>query len=203
MKLAIIGATGNVGTRLVAEALGRGHRVTATARDPAKLAARDGLTAVAGDAGQPAALAPLLAGHDAIVSAVAFRQSEPAKLIEAVRRSGVLRYLVVGGAGSLEVVPGKLLIDSPHFPEFAREEASRGKVFLDVLRTVDDLDWTLLSPSALFVAGERTGTFRLGGDHLLTGADGKSWITYEDYAVALLDEIEAPQHVRRRFTVGY
>lgn len=203
MKLAIIGATGNVGTRLVAEALGRGHRVTAIARDPAKLAAHDGLTAVAGDANQPATLAPLLAAHDAIVSAVAFRLSEPAKLIEAVRRSGVLRYLVVGGAGSLEMAPGKLLVDSPHFPEFAREEASRGKVFLDVLRTVDDLDWTMLSPSALFIAGERTGTFRLGGDGLLTGTDGKSWISYEDYAVALLDEIEAPQHVRRRFTVGY
>ncbi|HEV2673844.1 MAG TPA: NAD(P)-dependent oxidoreductase [Aliidongia sp.] len=203
MKLAIIGATGNVGTRLVAEALHRGHRVTAIARDPLKLDRRDGLLPVAGDADQPDRLAPLLADHDAVVSSVAFRLSDPHRLIEAVRRSGVKRYLVVGGAGSLEAAPGTLLIDTPHFPEFAREEAGRGKIFLDVLRPVDDLDWTMLSPSALFVAGERTGTFRLGGDALLTAADGKSWISFEDYAVAMLDEIEKPTHVRRRFTVGY
>jgi hypothetical protein len=132
-----------------------------------------------------------------------FRLSDPALLIDAVRRAGVGRYLVVGGAGSLEVAPGRLLIDTPEFPDFAREEAGAGKRFLDVLRTVDDLDWTMLSPSALFFAGERTGKFRLGTDALLTAADGKSWISYEDFAVALLDEIEAPKHVRQRFTVGY
>ncbi|GGF38114.1 3-beta hydroxysteroid dehydrogenase [Aliidongia dinghuensis] len=203
MKLAIIGATGNVGTRLVAEALGRGHQVTAIARDPAKLRAQDRLTPVVGDASQPTALAPRLAGHDAVVSTVGFRASDPALLIDAVRRSGVKRYLVVGGAGSLEVAPGKLLIEMPDFPAFVLEEATRGKLFLDALRRVDDLDWTMLSPSALFTAGERTGHFRLGGDQLLVGADGKSWISYEDYAVALLDEIEKPRHVRARFTVGY
>ena len=203
MKLAIIGATGNVGTRLVAEALRRGHRVTAVARDPSTLDAQDGLVPVAGDANRPEALAPLLKGHDAVVSSVAFRLSDPALLIDAVRRSGVARYLVVGGAGSLEVAPGKLLVDSPDFPAFAREEATLGRQFLDALRAVTDLDWTMLSPSALFTAGERTGVFRLGGDTLLTGADGKSWISYEDYAVALLDEVEVPKHAGRRFTVGY
>jgi len=203
MKIALIGATGNVGTRILAEALKRGHQVTGIARDPAKLQARDGLQLVQGDAHAPDTLTPTLAGHDVVVSAVLFRASDPALLIEAVRRSGVKRYLVVGGAGSLEIAPGKLLIDSPEFPALYREEAGKGKVFLDRLRTVDDLDWTMLSPSALLTAGERTGVFRLGGDSLLTSAEGKSWITYEDYAVALVDEIEKPAHRRQRFTVGY
>jgi len=203
MKIALIGATGNVGTRILAEALKRGHSVTGIARDPAKLETRDGLQRIQGDVHVPDTLAPLLAGHDVVVSSVGFRASDPALLIEAVRRSGVKRYLVVGGAGSLEIAPGQLLIDAPNFPELYREEATKGKVFLDHLRAVDDLDWTLLSPSALFKAGERTGVFRLGGDTLLTSAEGKSWISYEDYAIALVDEIETPAHLRQRFTVGY
>ncbi|MDQ0393098.1 NAD(P)-dependent oxidoreductase [Labrys monachus] len=203
MKIAIIGATGNVGTRIVDEALRRSHAVTAIARDPSKLGERAGLTPVAADANVPGALAPLLAGHDAIVSSVRFSGSQPDLLIDAVRRSGVKRYLVVGGAGSLETAPGTLLIESPHFPPAYFDEASRGKAFLDILRGVSDLDWTMLSPSALFVPGERTGSFRLGDDTLLTAADGKSWISYEDFAVALIDEIEAPKHLRSRFTVGY
>jgi hypothetical protein len=97
-----------------------------------------------------------------------------------------------------------LLVESPHFPAVALAEATRGLAFLEALKsTAGDLEWTMLSPSALFIAGERTGKFRLGGDSLLTGADGKSWISYEDFAVALLDEIETPAHVRGRFTVGY
>lgn len=203
MKIAIIGASGNVGTRLVDEALRRDHFVTAIARDPSKIAPRTGLTLVAGDANQAGDLAPKLRGHGAIVSSVGFRASDPSLLIEAVRGSGVKRYLVVGGAGSLWAQPGTRHIDTPHFPAFAREEAGKGQVFLDTLRTVEDLDWTMLSPSALFTAGERTGAFRLGQDTLLTSAAGKSWISYEDYAVALLDEIEKPEHIRKRFTVGY
>ena len=203
MKIAVIGATGNVGARIVDEALRRGHAVTAIARDPARLAGRHGLALVRGDAQDPAGLAPLLAAHDAVVSSVRFRDSRPEDMIDAVRGSGVKRYLVVGGAGSLFVEPGKLLVDTPHFPEAVREEAGKGKLFLDALRGVQDLDWTMLSPSALFIAGERTGKFRLGEDTLLSGADGKSWISYEDFAIALVDEIEAPRHVRRRFTVGY
>ena len=203
MKIAIIGASGNVGTRLVDEALQRGHAVTAIARDPSKLAARSGLTLVVGDADDSPLLARLLAGQEAIVSSVPFRASKPDLLIDAVRRSGVKRYLVVGGAGSLQTETGGLHIDSPHFPAFAFEEASKGKVFLDILRGVDDLDWTMLSPSALFTAGERTGKFRLGEDTILHDATGKSWISYEDFSIALLDEIEKPRHIRRRFTVGY
>ena len=203
MKIAIIGATGNVGRRLVNEALRRGHSVTAIARNTSALTPTPKLALVQADAHDPAALAAVVAGHDAVLSSVAFRMVAPASLIAAVRRSGVKRYLVVGGAGSLEIAPGSLLVDSPNFPAPYKEEASKGKLFLDALRDVDDLEWTMLSPSALFVAGERTGTFRLGTDSLLTASDGKSWISYEDYAAAMIDEIEQPKHVRRRFTVGY
>jgi len=115
----------------------------------------------------------------------------------------VKRYLVVGGAGSLEVSPGHALVDSPGFPALYKEESLAGKAFLEALRKVDDLDWTMLSPSALFTEGKRTGVFRLGRDALLTAADGKSWISFEDFAVAMLDEVEHPRHIRQRFTVGY
>lgn len=124
------------------------------------------------------------------------------KLIEAVLAAGVGRYLVVGGAGSLEVAPGVKLIETPEFPAIYKAEAAAGGAFLDLLRQQTRLDWTFLSPSALFVAGERTGTFRLGGDQLLTSEKG-SRISFEDYAVAMADEIEKPVHSRQRFTVGY
>lgn len=203
MRIAIIGATGNVGRRLVDEALSREHEVTAIARNPSKLAEGAHLRLAAGDAQNPQDLATILIGHDAAISSIGFRMVGPAPLIDAVRRSGVKRYLVVGGAGSLEASPGRLVMDSPDFPSFYEEEAALGKAFLDGLREVRDLDWTMLSPSALFTAGERTGTFRLGADTLLTGAGAKSAISYEDYAIAMLDEIEKPRNVRRRFTVGY
>jgi putative NADH-flavin reductase len=205
MNIAIIGITGNVGRRILDEALRRGHSVTGIARDPSGVPSRDGLTVLLGDANNPEALSILLKGHDAVISSVPFRNSEPAKLIDAVRRSAVKRYLVVGGASSLEVAPGKLLLDT-HFTELPPDiqvEASRGKAFLDELRSVTDLDWTMLSPSILFTAGERTGTFRLGKDTLLTDGDGKSWISFEDYSIALLDELEHPKHLKSRFTVGY
>src|SRR6185437_6984755 len=139
----------------------------------------------------------------AAISAVHFRASDPAKLIGAVRESGVERYLVVGGAGSLEVAPGVPLVTTPGFPVAYKAEAEKGGAFLDLLRQQKGLNWTFLSPSALFIAGERTGKFRLGTDELLTAADGKSWISFEDFAVALADEIERPAHVWQRFTVGY
>lgn len=202
MKIALIGASGNAGSRLLAELLQRGHAVTAIVRHPEKLPAQPGVTAVKGDVLDPEGLAPLLSGHDAVVSSVHFSASDPVKLIEAVRASGVARYLVVGGAGSLDVAPGLRLIDSPDFPPQYKEEASAGATFLDRLRGETELDWTFLSPSAMFVAGERTGKFRLGGDALLTGPEGSS-ISFEDYAVALVDEVERPAHSRQRFTVGY
>ena len=127
----------------------------------------------------------------------------PQAIIGAVKKAGVKRLLVVGGAGSLEVAPGRLLIDTPEFPAEYKPEALAGKEFLRVLRAEHDLDWTYLSPSAVFVPGPKTGTFRLGTDSLLTGADGKSWVSMEDFAIAMVDELEKPRHSRQRFTVGY
>jgi uncharacterized protein len=202
MKIALIGATGNAGSRILAELSRRGHAVTAIARHPEKVPALTGVTALKADADDVAGLAVALRDHDAVISSVHFTASDPRKLIEAVHASGVGRYLVVGGAGSLEVAPGVKLIETPEFPAIYKAEAAAGGVFLDLLRQETKLDWTFLSPSALFVPGERTGKFRLGGDQLLVNDKGSS-ISFEDYAIALADEIEKPAHSRQRFTVGY
>lgn len=202
MNIALVGATGNAGSRILAELVRRGHSVTAIVRNPEKVPAQPGVTALKGDADDQAGLAALLKGHDAVISSVMFIASDPQKLIGAVRASGVKRYLVVGGAGSLEVAPGLKVVDTPDFPPQYKAEATAGGVFLDALRPVTDLDWTFLSPSAMFVPGERTGTFRLGTDQLLVGEAGSS-ISFEDYAIALVDELEKPAHIRGRFTVGY
>jgi hypothetical protein len=203
MKIALIGASGNVGSRVAGEALSRGHQVTGIARHPERIAAKAGLTAVRGDAASPESLSRVLADHDAVVSSTRFQGSDARVLLAAVKRSGVKRLLVVGGAGSLEVAPGKALIDTPEFPAAYKPEASAGRDSLDVLRAEKELDWTFLSPSAFFGPGERTGKFRVGGDRLLVGPDGQSRVSMEDYAIALVDELETPRHSRRRFTVGY
>jgi uncharacterized protein len=202
MKIALIGATGNAGSRILAELSRRGHHVTAIARQPEKLPALAGVTPLQADAGDVAGLAAAIKGHDAVISSVHFTASDPRKLIAAVHQAGVPRYLVVGGAGSLEVAPGVRLIDTPQFPAIYKAEAAAGGVFLDLLRKESLVDWTFLSPSAMFVPGERTGKFRLGRDQLLTNDKGSS-ISFEDYAIALADEIEKPAHSRQRFTVGY
>lgn len=201
-RIALIGASGNVGSRLLKELVSRGHEVTAIGRDPGKVAAGPRITAVRGDIRDAAGLAEVLKGHDAVISSVRFLDSDPAVLIDALRRAGVKRYLVVGGAASLFVAPGRRLLDQPDFPPQYKAEASRGAVFLEALKRATDLDWTFLSPSALFAPGERTGKFRLGRDELLTGEKG-STISFEDYAIAMADELETPKHVRARFTVGY
>ena len=203
MKIAVIGASGNAGSRITTELARRGHSVTAIARHPEKIAAQANVVPTRGDVMDQAGLARLLAGHDAAISSVHFLDSDPIRLIEAARESKVGRYLVVGGAGSLEVAPGDRLVTTPGFPVAYKAEAEKGGAFLDLLRAEKELNWTFLSPSALFVAGERTGKFRLGTDQLLTAADGKSSISFEDFAVALADEIERPAHIRQRFTIGY
>jgi len=203
MKIALIGVSGHVGSRLLTELLNRGHSVTGIVRDTTKLASRPGLVLKAGDATRPAQLAPLLAGHDVVISAMRFQSSDPNALIAAVKQAGVPRLMVVGGAASLEVAPGQALFDAPGFPEAYKAEAAAGRRALDTLRAENGLDWTFLSPSAEFAPGERTGTFRLGGDQLLSDANGKSWISMEDYAIAFADELEMPKHSRQRFTVGY
>lgn len=202
MKIALIGASGNVGSRIVAELVSRGHQVTGIARDPDKIAVSTGVTAVKGDADDETSLAGILRGHDAVISSLRFLGSDVNKLLAAVRMAGVKRYLVVGGAASLEVAPGQRLLDSPNFPEAYKAEATAGAAFLDVLRAIHDLDWTFFSPAATFVPGERTGAFRLGTDQLIANDEGSN-ISYEDYALALADEIETPKHVKARFTIGY
>lgn len=202
MKIALIGASGNAGSRILKELSDRGHAVTAVARNVDRIAVLPGVTPVSGDANAPEALADTLRGHDAVISALHFASTDAAKLIDTVRASRVKRYLVVGGAASLEVAPGQRLLDQPGFPEEYRTEATAGAAFLDHLRGVEDLEWTFLSPSAMFVPGERTGQFRLGTDTLLSNEQGSS-ISFEDYAIALADEVEQPRHIRQRFTVGY
>ncbi|SIR52822.1 NAD(P)-dependent oxidoreductase [Bosea sp. TND4EK4] len=203
MKVALIGASGFIGSRLLAELSSRGHAVTAIVRNPGKVAALPGVTAVAGDIFDKDRLASLLAGHQAAISAVHFMASDAQALLGAVKQSGVPRYLVVGGAGSLEVAPGVKLFDTPDFPQAYYDEAKKGGDFLDLLQQEETLDWTFLSPSAVIHPGDRTGTFRLGTDRLLVDDKGNSAISAEDYAIALVDELEKPAHRRRRFTVGY
>ncbi|HJR15139.1 MAG TPA: NAD(P)-dependent oxidoreductase [Rhodanobacteraceae bacterium] len=203
MKIALIGISGRVGSRIFAELLSRGHTVTGIARDTVNVAPLPGLEIKSADAADAAQLAPLLVGHDAVISASKFVSSDATALIAAVRQAGVPRLLVVGGAGSLEVAPGKTLADTPGFPESYKAEAAAGRAFLETLRSERDIDWAFVSPSAEFAPGLRTGKFRLGGDQLLADAHGKSWISMEDFAIALVDELETPRHPRQRFTVGY
>jgi uncharacterized protein len=207
MHVALVGATGNAGSRVLAELVRRGHSVAAIVRNAAQVPSLSGVEAKSGDVSDEKRLVALLKGNDAVISSVPFAKTDPGKLIGAVRASGVPRYLVVGGAGSLEVALGKFplglkLIDAPNFPEAHRQEAAVGCAFLEQLRAESELDWTFLSPSAMFVPGQRTGAFRLGTDLLLSNEQGSS-ISFEDYAVALVDELERPEHSRKRFTVGY
>ena len=202
--VAILGITGRAGSRIASELLRRRHTVTGIARNVAPAATQPGLTLKAGDVTDAGTLAALLKGHDVVVSSTRFvGGTDAATLIAAARQAGVKRVIVVGGAGSLEVAPGVALVDTPEFPEIYKAEAIGGSAFLQTLRAETELDWTFLSPSALFEPGERTGRFRLGGDRLLVDASGNSHISMEDYAIALADELETPKHSRARFTVGY
>ncbi|WP_166363788.1 NAD(P)-dependent oxidoreductase [Pseudomonas akapageensis] len=202
-KIAIIGATGRAGSQLLEEARRRGHSVTAIARKASTLGHRDGVTTRDVDVHDGFALQQVLVGHDVVLSAAHFSGIPAALIIEPAKTAGVKRLLVVGGAGSLLLPSGQRVIDSPDFPPEYKAEAGAGAVFLDALRQEKELDWTFLSPSALFFEGERTGKFRLGKDQLLMDGDGKSAISFADFAIAMLDEVEKPSHSRQRFTVGY
>lgn len=202
-KIAIIGATGRAGSQLLEEALRRGHSVVAIARNTEKLVPRAGVTVKQVDALDAHALQQAVSGSDVVISAAHFATLPASAVIGPVKQAGVQRLLVVGGAGSLLLPGGGRVIDSAGFPDEYRAEASAGAEFLEALRQEKELDWTFLSPSAEFVETERTGTFRLGQDELLVSAEGRSWISFADYAIALLDEVENPRHSRQRFTVGY
>ncbi len=202
-KIAIIGATGRAGSQLLEEALRRGHTVTAIARNTATIAARPGLIVKQADALDATALQQAISGNDVVISAAHFATLPAAAVIGPVKQAGVKRLLVVGGAGSLLLPGGGRVIDSAGFPAEYKAEASAGAVFLDTLRQEKELDWSFLSPSAEFVETERTGTFRLGQDDRLVSSEGRSWISFADFAIALIDEVQTPKHSRQRFTVGY
>lgn len=216
MKIAVFGATGNIGQRVVKEALRRGHEVIGVVRDPqAVQAPAPGVTLRRGDATDAHSVADIAREADVVVSAISPRPNARGlaapslvtaarALITGLRESGTKRLLVAGGAGSLEIQPGKALVDQPGFPEAYKAEALQQRDALAVYRTEGSgLEWTFLSPAAEIAPGERTGRYRTTGDSFLADKDGKSTITFEDYAVAMLDEIERPAHVGRRFGVAY
>jgi putative NADH-flavin reductase len=207
MKIALIGASGFVGSKVLAEALERGHEVLAIVRNAEKLPARANLVVRPGDATDVDVLAALISGCDLAISAYNPRLDQDGtatqRIIEGVKRAGVMRFLAVGGAGSLEVAPGKRVVDQPDFPAEWKGGALRTAAFLDQLRADNELDWVFLSPAAMLGPGERTGAYRVGTDQLLKDDKGESRISLEDYAVAMLDEAEHPKHRRQRFTVAY
>ena len=216
MKIALIGATGFVGTAVLAELLHRGHHVTALVRNPGKLAAAPMLEAKALDACDADAVAAAVKGHDAVISAfnpgwdvpeLYARFMKGSAAIDAgVEKSGVKRLLVVGGAGSLFVAPGVQMVDTPefasHVPPNIIPGAKAARDALTALRANAVLEWTFLSPPAFLAAGERTGNYRVGGEQLLMAGDAPAGISVADLGLAIVDEIEKPQHLRARFTVA-
>lgn len=202
MKVAVLGASGRAGAEITRELAGRGHEVVAIARKPDAIPAAPGVTPVAGDAADPAALADLIRGSDAFISALHFDVSADT-LLSALRQGGVGRLLVTGGAASLEIAPGRKLIDSPDFPEEWKPFAMGGIAFLKALRDEREIDWTFFSPAMIIFEGPRLGRFRLGGDQLVTDEAGDSKISFADYAIAMVDELEQHRHSRTRFTAAY
>ncbi len=216
MKIALIGATGFVGTALLHEALTRGHHVTALVRDPAKLATpHDHLRVVPGDVHQPEELARQLAGYDLVLSAFNPGWSHPelyqaflagSRAIErATAQAGGPRLLVIGGAGSL-FLDGHQLVDGPHFPAEYKQGASAARDYLAELRKNAQLDWTFFSPAIEMhpgIATGRTGQYRLGTESPVFDAEGRSFHSVQDLAVAVLDEAEQHRFSRQRFTAAY
>ena len=203
MNIVVIGATGAIGSRIVDEALRRGHKVTATSRDPAKLGARTGMTAKAANTADVAATAAVLRRHDAVVVSAKWNEADVHQVLDAVRKSGVRRCLFVIGAGSLIRKDGRT-----HFEHMAEKgiqppTSKPAALAFEEMKKATDLDWTAISPAASIQPGERTGKFRLGLDHLIEDAEGESRISREDFAIAILDELEKPRHVHKRFTAAY
>ncbi|MEY4642598.1 MAG: Rrf2-linked NADH-flavin reductase [Pseudomonadota bacterium] len=202
-KVALIGASGKIGSKIAAELLSRGHTVTGIARHPEKVAAQPGLQAVAGDYTNPQSIAQAAKGHDAIISAASFIPDQAEQLIASVRAAGVKRFLMVGGAASLQTEDGRKVIDTIQLPDAWKAPVMEGIRTLELLRQVQDIDWTFFSPAVQIGSGERRGTFRLGKDQVVKDAEGNSKISYDDYAIAMVDELERGQNLKGRFTVGY
>ncbi|MBS1239474.1 MAG: 3-beta hydroxysteroid dehydrogenase [Proteobacteria bacterium] len=204
MRVAVLGAGGKGGSEITKELASRGHQVTAISRTPEKIPAGEGITPVQGDASDAAALAEQVKGVDAVISAVHF-DIPASTLLSAVKSAGVNRLLVMGGAASLTNADGVRLFDSEGFPDFLKPIVKPAIDFLDDLRKESETDWTFFSPAMTIFEGPRQGpgSFRLGGDTLVTDANGESKISYADYAIAMVDELENHAHSRARFTVGY
>lgn len=216
MKIALIGATGFVGSAILKEALDRGHNVTAIARHPEKIKSQKNLSAAKADVMDSDGLAKILKGNDVVISAYNAGCTNPniyndflkgsRSIQDAVKKSGVKRYIVIGGAGSLFVAPGVQLVDSTQFPEEWKPGALSARDYLNELKKEDHLDWTFVSPAIEMshsLPHERKGTYRTGLDNPVFDAKNKSAISVEDLAVAIIDEAEHPKHIRVRFTVGY
>ncbi len=212
MKIAIIGASGYVGSALTQEALSRGHEVTALVSNPAKIAAAPGLQALAANVQDAASLPAALAGYDVVISAFSGHAQADTEtyfvtgfknLLAAAKTVDVKRLAVVGGAGSLEVAPGLQLLDTPQFPAEYKATAEGARTALNLLRQQNELNWVMLSPAAMLEPGQRTTQYRLGGDQLLVDAAGNSKISVQDFAHAMINEVEQPQHHNQRFTLAY
>jgi putative NADH-flavin reductase len=217
MKIALIGATGRIGSRILKEASTRGHQVTAISRSAASLGPLPGVTPAAADVFDTAALTTLLSGQEAVLVSYSpgyersfdadildqFRRAGKA-ILAAIKASGVKRVLWVGGASSLKLPNGEVLLDSAQWPPQFNKDAVRGVIeYRYMLKAEPDLDWAMLSPSIYIEPGQRTGKFRLEKEYLLFDAAGRSHISMEDFAVAMIDELEHPRHHCERFTVGY
>lgn len=204
MKVAVLGASGKGGSEITKELVSRGHEVVAIARNADKLPSGPGITPKQGDASNADALAEQIKGVDAVISAVHF-DIPSSTLLGAVKKAGVDRLLVMGGAASLNTADGTRLYDSPHFPDFLKPIVKPAIDFLDDLKKETSTDWTFFSPAQNIFEGERKGpgSFRLGKDELVTDDKGESNISYADYAIAMVDELEQHGHSRSRFTVGY
>ncbi|MBV7532517.1 NAD(P)-dependent oxidoreductase [Chitinophaga sp. sic0106] len=214
-NIVIIGASGFVGSALVKEALSRGHQVKAVVRNPEKINIQnDHFSAVHGDVLNPGIVAEAVKGTDAVISAYNPGWNNPhiaddtvsgyKSILTGVKEAGIQRLLVVGGAGSLFVKPGVTIIDSGRLPpEILPGVKALAEVYEDLLLKEKDLDWVFFSPAGVMSPGERTGKYRLGKDDLILNDKGQSKISVEDYAAAMIDELEKPQHHRERFTIGY
>lgn len=211
MKIFLFGVTGNAGQAILQEALSRGHSVTAAARQTGFFHPVGKAIVVTADALDAAALKDVIKGHDAVIVAISGRKSGhgtvatvAANLLAAMPAAGVSRLLWVGGAGTLEVAPGVRLVDTPQFPAAYKEEALGQGVALQTLRDSNTtINWTYVSPPAIVGVGGRNGAYRVGGDQLLADALGNSTISWIDYAVAIVDELEKNAHPKARITVAY
>eukprot|EP01037_Dinobryon_pediforme_P010224 gene10224-10294_t len=212
MKIAVFGASGRIGSRIVTEALNRGQQVTAIVRHPENYTGElPHLKVAKGDIFNTQDVEAASFDHDVVVCAYNNTKcAAPSSITEltvpllnGLKQAHVKRLIIVGGAGSLQVSPGVQLVDSPGFPDAYKPVALAHREALKAYKQEKEIEWTYVSPSAEIEPGERTGNFRTGTDQLLKDEHGRSYISMEDFAVAIVDEILNPHHIREQFTVGY